>query len=131
MHPDMPGSKSPIFHTPNIEKLASQGMAGVEAGDFAVLQDHWKLLQTKEAGLRLFDVFADPSESKDVAGDNPKIVARLKAFLEPIASLNVQLPKKGGEKGGKKGNKKEPEKEGRRTCGHEGLYCQGKGRWQR
>jgi arylsulfatase A-like enzyme len=26
MHPDVPGSKGDIFHTPNIEKLASQGM---------------------------------------------------------------------------------------------------------
>jgi len=26
MHPDYPGSKSTIFHTPNIEKLASRGM---------------------------------------------------------------------------------------------------------
>jgi len=80
-------------------------VAGVEAGDFAVLHDQWKLLQTKEGGLRLFDVFADPGESKDVAGDNPKIVAHLKAFLEPIASLNVQLPKKGGKKGSKKEGK--------------------------
>ena len=26
MHPDVPGSKSDVFHTPNLEKFAAEGM---------------------------------------------------------------------------------------------------------
>jgi arylsulfatase A-like enzyme len=46
----------------------------------AVRRGHWKYLTEGNVGL-LFDLEADPGEKRDVARENPKIVAELKTAL--------------------------------------------------
>jgi hypothetical protein len=45
----------------------------------AVREGKWKLLVNADGGgAELYDLAADPSEARDVAGDNPEIVQRLR-----------------------------------------------------
>jgi uncharacterized sulfatase len=47
--------------------------------DLAIRDGQWKLLVKRDGShAELFDVMADPTESKNVAGQNPEIAARLK-----------------------------------------------------
>jgi arylsulfatase A-like enzyme len=47
--------------------------------DLAVRQGQWKLLTKRDgSNVELFDVFADPTESKNLAQQNPDVAQRLK-----------------------------------------------------
>jgi arylsulfatase A-like enzyme len=49
----------------------------------AVRKDNWKAIQPKkDAGWELYDLGADVSETTDVAGEHPDLLARMKAFAE-------------------------------------------------
>jgi Arylsulfatase A and related enzymes len=56
-----------------IEQYSPADFPGVTTGDTST-------------GAALFDLSADPSEQKNVAGEHPEIVARLKALFEKMAT---------------------------------------------
>ncbi|MBN2137920.1 MAG: sulfatase-like hydrolase/transferase [Sedimentisphaerales bacterium] len=49
-------------------------------GHAALIDNNFKLHQTGE-GLELYDISADPAETKNIAVQNPEVVARMKATL--------------------------------------------------
>ena len=50
------------------------------SSNVAMLEGHWKLLVNADGtGVELYDVFADPNETKNVAGEQPEPAARMKA----------------------------------------------------
>jgi hypothetical protein len=67
------------------------GPAGMPFPDLAVREGNWKLLIREDGGgEQLYDLAADPSETKNVAGEQAEVTARLKkALLE----WNAGLPK--------------------------------------
>jgi arylsulfatase A len=63
-------------------------------GDLAIRQGRWKLVAAKQEGKRgeLYDLEADPGEKRDVAADNPSIVAALSALLEKYKQQGFSRP---------------------------------------
>ena len=58
-------------------------------GNYAVFRDQWKLVQTpgRDGVVRmLFDILADPNESRDLAAKNPDLTAELAAALSAYPS---------------------------------------------
>lgn len=53
---------------------------GAKTGYDALTAGRWKLLR-EPAGIKLYDLEADPHEHRDVAAEHPEIVAKLKAAL--------------------------------------------------
>jgi arylsulfatase A-like enzyme len=51
----------------------------------------WKLVETSGEAIFLFDVEADPEESRNLAGERPDQVARLRSRLESLRA-EVGLP---------------------------------------
>lgn len=89
MHPDLPGSKGDIFHTPNLEKLASQGMrfsaayapASVCSPTRISLMTgkspaalHWTKAAPPEAGHKLLE----PRNVKRISADETTIAELLR-----------------------------------------------------
>jgi uncharacterized sulfatase len=67
------------------------GPAGSPLPDFAVREGDWKLLVDADgSGARLYDIAADPAESKNVATDHPELVKRL---TEMVLGWNRTLPR--------------------------------------
>lgn len=60
---------------------------------FAVELEGWKLMMNEGGGSRLFDLRADPDETRDLSSSNPEEAAKLGDLLEGYLSLI----KKGGE----------------------------------
>lgn len=51
----------------------------------AVLDGDWKILrETRTAEFQLYDVYADPAETTDLAADRPEIVTELSIYLDLI-----------------------------------------------
>ena len=50
-------------------------------GEAALIDNQYKLLASK-GSVKLYDIAADPQESKDLAGRQPQRVAKMKAVLE-------------------------------------------------
>jgi hypothetical protein len=46
----------------------------------------------EQSGPRLFDLLADPAERKNVAAENPEVVARLRAKLDEQKAKGVAQP---------------------------------------
>ena len=61
----------------------------VHASGRAIYDGRWKLIATKKPPVALFDVVADPSEKRNVAGDHPDLVARLLAIAAADAGRDV------------------------------------------
>jgi arylsulfatase A len=63
-------------------------------GDLAIRQGRWKLIAPKQEGERseLYDLDADPGETRDVAADNPSIVAALSALLQRYKQQGFSRP---------------------------------------
>ena len=75
-------------------------------GMFAIRQGEWKLVlgqgsggwkvgekQEDEAPMQLYDMESDPSETKNLYGDHPEVVARLKDLLEKYKQDGRSVPK--------------------------------------
>jgi arylsulfatase A-like enzyme len=71
---------------------------------YAVIRDHWKLVQvihedlfTKRVDNLLFDIAADPNETKDLAAEKPELVESLAASiaswaaLHPVAGQHIEI----------------------------------------
>jgi arylsulfatase len=50
----------------------------------------WKLVQEKGGALELYDIAQDPSEAKDLAAENPEVVARLQGLYEAWKATHEQ-----------------------------------------
>jgi arylsulfatase A-like enzyme len=73
--------------------------------EVAVFRPPWKLITSprgQEASPMLFDVLADPSEKKDVAGEHPEIVQQLTAALQEYSKDLPKKERRGPGGGGKK-----------------------------
>jgi arylsulfatase A-like enzyme len=62
----------------------------------AARMDRWKAIQNRpKARIELYDLSADISEAKDIAGESPRIVAELAAFMdnahEPLRDFPKQM----------------------------------------
>lgn len=70
-------------------------------GDLAIRQGRWKYLAADlEAGKgRLYDLDADPGETRDLAAGNLPIVAVLSALLDEYRSRGFSRPKRGAKPG--------------------------------
>lgn len=83
------GGKEPVH-----EAIVSQSYAGV----FAIRSGRWKLIFGPGEGppdgspARLFDLDADPGETRDVAGDHPREVERLRATMKRYAAAGRSTP---------------------------------------
>lgn len=51
-------------------------------GDLAIRQGQWKLIFLKSGAHELYDLQADLGETKDIAGANPEVVARLTTLMK-------------------------------------------------
>jgi len=55
----------------------------------------WKAMRLKpEAALELYDLEADPHETRDVALRNPEVVARIEAYLRTARTPSERWPGK-------------------------------------
>jgi arylsulfatase A-like enzyme len=63
------------------EKSAPEALVFVGSQTSAVLDGQWKLVRTPR-GDSLYDIFADPTESQNLAPENPLVVQDLAALLE-------------------------------------------------
>ena len=60
---------------------------------YAVRRGDWKLLVNQDGKeTQLFDLAADPYETRDLAGEQPKRVAQLKKLLEKFQSGDRERP---------------------------------------
>ncbi len=64
-----------------------------QRGEFAILQDPLKLIHSAD-GPRLYDVREDPTESRNLAPNQPEDVARLESALEPFTQFVPQRPRR-------------------------------------
>lgn len=80
-----------------------------QRGSSAVIEGSLKLIQ-KGGEVFLFDILADPLESRDLAATRPDAVERLQAHLESISEFG-RRGKKGADRGGKEKSKKRPQNE--------------------
>jgi arylsulfatase A-like enzyme len=64
---------------------------------FCATDARWKLIwhQTKPGNVELFDLASDPEELRNLAGEHPAEVERLKAFLDQRRAMQVQAPRAG------------------------------------
>jgi arylsulfatase A-like enzyme len=61
----------------------------------AVRMGEWKAVRLKkEAPLEIYNLAADPGETEDVAAANPKIVARIEAYLKTARTESARWPVK-------------------------------------
>ena len=60
-------------------------------GSVAIVRDDWKLIRNNEQ-VSLFDLKNDPTESRDLADEQPEMVARLKATLAPYVTMMQENP---------------------------------------
>jgi arylsulfatase A-like enzyme len=59
----------------------------------AVRHGDWKAIRAAPgAPLQLYDVLKDPGERKDVAADNPAVVARVEAYLKTARTESKEFP---------------------------------------
>jgi len=58
------------------------GGNSLEGGPIAWMENRFKLFRPKPGEYQLYDLIADPNETKDLAAERPDDVARLKAALE-------------------------------------------------
>lgn len=79
-------------------------LLGINHVSGAVREGRWKLLshhrREGRERIELYDIVADPTESKDLALDHPEVVAKLKARLDAYRSESVPelaLPTDGGQ----------------------------------
>jgi arylsulfatase A-like enzyme len=66
-------------------------------GDLAIRQGRWKYVAATREGRRgrLYDLDADPGETRDLAADNPPIAAALSALLDKYIRQGFSRPKRG------------------------------------
>jgi len=65
------------------------------SGRFAIRSGKWKLvMEAKKDGRELYDLQADPSETKDVARQNPQVVKRMTDQITAIVSNGRTTPGK-------------------------------------
>jgi arylsulfatase A-like enzyme len=71
----------------NAPSPRSEVVYNVEMFRGAVRQDDWKLVKHAPlpSRIELFDIAKDPSETTNLAAENPEIVARLEARIEELA----------------------------------------------
>jgi arylsulfatase A-like enzyme len=58
------------------------GGSSLEGGPIAWMENRFKLFRPKPGDYQLYDLIADPNETKDLAAERPDDLARLKAALE-------------------------------------------------
>jgi arylsulfatase A-like enzyme len=78
-----PRRTKPIFweYGRNATAFAYPPVAGDRSPNVAVRDGNWKLLVNADGtGAELYDVAADPNEAKNVAGEQPDLVRRLKTI---------------------------------------------------
>lgn len=87
MHPDIPGSKGDIFHTPNLEKLAAQGMRFSAAYAPAPVCSPTRIsLQTGKSPAQLhWTKAAPPEEGRKLL--EPRLIKNISAGETTIAEL--------------------------------------------
>ena len=74
----------------------------------AVRMDDWKAIRTTSGAVQLYDLATDPTESNNVAGANPTIVAQVIAFMDANheqmrPQFNINPPNVGTGNAGKDG----------------------------
>jgi arylsulfatase A-like enzyme len=76
-----------FFHFPHYHGSGNRPSSAVRAGD-------WKLVEWLEDGrVELFNLARDPGEGRDVSGEEPAVVARLKARLDAWrADVHAKMP---------------------------------------
>jgi uncharacterized sulfatase len=100
--------KTPLFFRRPPDRPGNDPRWGMgDAPDLAVRHEKWKfLINYDESSSQLYDILADPSESKNLAGDFPEVAARLKSAL---FQWNATMPKDAGDPsftpGAKKSNR--------------------------
>jgi arylsulfatase A-like enzyme len=52
----------------------------------AVVHDHFKLIQSAGGSTELYDLVDDPKETRDLTGDEPELVERMRSRLNELAS---------------------------------------------
>jgi len=62
------------------------------AGDMAIRQGEWKLIFMKTGARELYNLKADLSETKNVAAENPEVVARLTALMQRYIDTGRSTP---------------------------------------
>jgi arylsulfatase A-like enzyme len=67
------------------------------SGDLAIRQGRWKYLAAKQSGGsgQLYNLDADPGETRDVAADNAPVVAALSALLDKYRRQGFSRPMRG------------------------------------
>ncbi|MDF1657325.1 MAG: sulfatase-like hydrolase/transferase [Verrucomicrobiales bacterium] len=89
------GRKSPIFFRRPPDRPGFQRWGDEDNPDLAVRDGKWKfLINYDDSEPQLFNLEEDISESNNLAGENPEIVARLKAA---VFAWNAQMPKDAGD----------------------------------
>jgi arylsulfatase A-like enzyme len=71
--------------------MAQVADRSVAQGERAVVQGRWKLIDLGNR-LELYDIRSDPNEMHDVAEENPKQLAKMKALLDGRTSLDDTSP---------------------------------------
>jgi arylsulfatase A-like enzyme len=81
------GRDAIFFHFPHYHGSGNRPSSAVRAGD-------WKLVEWLEDGrVELFNLARDPGEGRDVSGEEPAVVARLKARLDAWrADVHAKMP---------------------------------------
>jgi arylsulfatase A-like enzyme len=64
------------------------------SGDLAIRQGRWKYIAAKQEGGsgQLYDLDADPGETRDLAADNPPVVEALSALLDKYRRQGFSRP---------------------------------------
>jgi arylsulfatase A-like enzyme len=67
------------------------------SGDLAIRQRRWKYIAPKQAGGsgQLYDLDADPGETRDLAAENPPVVGALSALLDKYRRQGFSRPMRG------------------------------------
>jgi len=72
---------------------------------WAIRKGNWKLLQTPDGGVRLFDLATDIGEKHDLAADNPDVVAELQKDYSAWSSELSEPKWQGRQRGANNKNK--------------------------
>ena len=91
------GSAAPLREKPLFWRMDGHWPPRMDAPyhwvTFAVVDQQWKLLSNRDGSHReLYDIAADPLETKDVAGDLPEVVNGLVAKLEAWKATLPEAP---------------------------------------